>query len=237
MKVKINERHQARALRRQGLSFREIQAIVGVSKGTINLWLKEIELTGNQKQRLLDRAITGREKARMRGAWQNREKRRERIAAAFDQARTEFSQQIQNPLFTTGVVLYWAEGTKANPTFQFMNSDPTAIRTMIEWLTRCACIPRERIIASVQVHRVYADCGFVRFWETVTGLPPSQFRAPYFKPTPHTIRRILLTWAAVASSCIRRISSGGCGLGNKNSSEISGSRCRTNLKRSDAWRR
>ena len=60
---------------------------------------------------------------------------------------------------------------------------------MIEWLTRCASIPREQIVASVQVHRVYADCGFERFWEDVTGFPPTQFRAPYFKPTPHQIKR------------------------------------------------
>lgn len=63
MKAKINERHQARLLRRQGLSFREIHAIIGVSKGTLNLWLKDIELTSEQKQRLMDCAITGREKA------------------------------------------------------------------------------------------------------------------------------------------------------------------------------
>jgi hypothetical protein len=186
--TKVEERTRARALRRQGLSFSEIQAIVAVSKGTLNRWLKEIELTPEQKQRLLDRTVTGREKARMRGAWRNREKRRQRMAAAFDQARREFPERILDPLFMTGVVLYWAEGSKTAPPFMFINSDPVAIRTMIEWLT-CVGVPKEKTVANVYVHRVYADCGFERFWETVTELPPSQFRSPVFKKTPHTTKK------------------------------------------------
>lgn len=189
MRAKTSERHQARALRKQGLSFREIKAIVGVSKGTLNLWLKDIELTPDQKQHLLDRAITGREKARMRGAWQNREKHRARVRTPFEAARAEFPQRINDPLFTTGIVLYWAEGSKTTRRFQFMNSDPVAVRTMVEWLVRCARIPTEKIVASVQVHRVYADCGFEKFWEAVTGLSSAQFRAPYFKPTPHKVKK------------------------------------------------
>ncbi|MGH2405816.1 MAG: hypothetical protein ACRDGN_15355 [bacterium] len=186
--AKVEQRNHARALRRQGLSFREIQAIVGVSKGTLNRWLKDVDLTAEQKQRLLDRSITGREKARMRGAWRNREKRRQRIAAAFELAKREFPDRIVDPLFITGLVLYWAEGSKTAPPFMFVNSDPIAIRTMIEWLVWTG-VPKEKIVASVYVHRIYADCGFERFWETVTGLPPSQFRSPVFKRTPHKIKK------------------------------------------------
>lgn len=220
--TKVEERTRARALRRQGLSFSEIQAIVAVSKGTLNRWLKEIELTPEQKQRLLDRTVTGREKARMRGAWRNREKRRQRMAAAFDQARREFPERILDPLFMTGVVLYWAEGSKTAPPFMFINSDPVAIRTMIEWLT-CVGVPKEKTVANVYVHRIYADCGFERFWETVTELPPSQFRSPVFKRRPTRQRRTLPIWAAVDSLWDLQNSSGRCAPGRKNSSSIWGS--------------
>jgi hypothetical protein len=155
----------------------------------LNVWLKDIELTDAQKQRLLDRAVTGREKARMRGAWGNREKRRQRIQETIARAKREFPALIQDSLFVPGIVLYWAEGGKTHPNFIFMNSDPLAIRVMVEWLTRCAGIPPGRIVVSVQVHRIYADCGFEGFWEQVTGLPSAQFRAPYFKPTPHHVKR------------------------------------------------
>lgn len=39
-------------LRKQGLSYREIRKSINVSKSTLSLWLKDIELTEQQKKRL-----------------------------------------------------------------------------------------------------------------------------------------------------------------------------------------
>jgi hypothetical protein len=116
-------------------------------------------------------------------------KRHERIAKAFAQARDEFQSRIIDPLFITGVALYWAEGAKTDPPFMFANSDPTAIRLMVRWLIDHANVPKERIVGRVYVHRLYADCGFEQFWEEPSGLPASQFRKPVFKPTPHKVKK------------------------------------------------
>jgi hypothetical protein len=187
--ARVTERHQARLLRLQGLSFGEIRAVLSVAKSTLNGWLKDIELTDAQKRRLLERAATGREKARVRGAWSNRQKRIQRIAETFASARREFLERLADPLFVAGVVLYWAEGSKTGPPFMFANSDPTAIRTMMQWLSAHGSVPKGKIVGRVYVHRLYADCGFERFWEEATGLPASQFRKPVFKPTPHKVKK------------------------------------------------
>lgn len=189
MKARIHERDLARRLRSQGYSHAEIRAIVPVGKGTLTGWLKDIELTHDQKQRILAKEADARGRAQLTGAWRNREKSLERIRKAIMTARTELSQRISDPLFLTGVVLYWAEGAKTTRCFHFMNSDPGAIRTMVKWLRDCAGVPKEKIVVSVQVHRVYADKGFDRFWVKVTGLPRAQFRSPVFKPTPHEVKK------------------------------------------------
>lgn len=160
-----------------------------VAKGTLNGWLKDIELTSDQKQRILAKEADARRRGQIVGAWRNREKSLERIRKAIMMARNELPQRISNPLFLAGIVPYWAEGAKTTRCFHFMNSDPRAIRTMIKWLTDCAGVPKEKIVASVQVHRIYADKGFESFWMKMTGLPRSQFRSPVFKPTPHEVKK------------------------------------------------
>lgn len=187
--MRIEEREMARALRRNGYSYGEIRKTVQVAKGTLNSWLKNIELTEQQKQRILQLEVDGRSCAFVKGPWRNREKSLTRIRSILAEAKGDFSDKIAQPLFVPGLVLYWAEGAKTERRFQFTNSDPAAIRLMVMWLTQCIGISKDKIIARVYVHRVYADCGFERYWEKVTDLPSSQFRAACFKPTPHRVRK------------------------------------------------
>jgi len=185
MKARIEDRELARVLRRQGHSYSEIRSRISVAKGTLNGWLKDIELTPEQKQRLLAKEAG----SRLLGPWRNREKSLERMRETVELARAEFALKARDPLFLTGVALYWAEGAKTTRAFHFMNSDPGAIRVMIAWRTESADLPKEKIVVRVQVHRVYAQSGFDEFWKTVTGLPDPQFRTPTFKPTPHKIKK------------------------------------------------
>ena len=68
--MKLQEKFNAIRLRKQGKSYREIKKRVGVSKGTLSLWLRDIELTHRQLAVLL----RGREKSRYAGAKANQRK-------------------------------------------------------------------------------------------------------------------------------------------------------------------
>ena len=50
--MKFKERIKAVALRKKGRSYSEIIKKIKVSKGTLSVWLKDVELTYKQKERL-----------------------------------------------------------------------------------------------------------------------------------------------------------------------------------------
>jgi len=53
--MKTDERNRARILRREhGLSVRHITKVLGVSKSSVSLWVRDIELAPEQVARLKD---------------------------------------------------------------------------------------------------------------------------------------------------------------------------------------
>ena len=59
-RAKDDLRETAVAMRREGRSYREIREVVGVSKSTLSLWLRDIPLTEEQKLALALVAAAGR---------------------------------------------------------------------------------------------------------------------------------------------------------------------------------
>jgi hypothetical protein len=92
-------------------------------------------------------------------------------------------------LFLTGLVLFWGEGTKRTRHFIFMNSDPNAIRTMIDWLTKCGGIPKCKIVVRIHLHQIYAGKRVNDFWLNATKLPPFQFRRPVVIASAHSVKK------------------------------------------------
>ena len=101
-------RERAIKLRRKGLSYLEICKHVPVSKSTLSIWLRSVELTNEQKQRLTEvsrqAGIAGAEKRR-----QNRRGLQQRIYKSASEAVGPVSPR---ELWLMGSVLYWAEGAK-----------------------------------------------------------------------------------------------------------------------------
>lgn len=62
--LKNKERISARALRQEGLSYREIQEKIKVSKSSISRWCKDIKLNSKQNNRLKDKKRKGAAKGR-----------------------------------------------------------------------------------------------------------------------------------------------------------------------------
>lgn len=189
MRVKTEARYLARQLRREGHSFADIRRVVPVAKSTLNGWLKDIQLTDAQQQVILLKIYDARRRAQQLGAWQNRQRSLTRIRRVIAQAREDLRSRIGDPLFLTGIVLFWAEGSKTTRHFQFTNSDPNAIGTMVAWLTRCVGIAMSQISARIYAHPTYGHEDLVAFWAGASGLQESQFRRSVTKPTRHQVRK------------------------------------------------
>lgn len=184
MKARLEERILARNLREQGWSFSEIMAeIPNLSKGTLNSWLKDVQLTRDQKERLLAKIRLGSDKGRLKGAWKNHQKRTENTERIVKNATDEVGTMIKNPLFMAGVLLYWAEGGKTQERVGFTNSDPTMITLMMKWFRKLCKVNEAKFRIHLSIMALHNKNESEKFWSCLTGVPLTQFNKTHVKPT------------------------------------------------------
>jgi len=192
MKLRLEDKYLAIALRRQGKTFSEIRAIIpNLSKGTLSGWLKNVKLTKEEETRLKKHLQEVIGNAWVKAAWTKRKKKRERIKEILEKAKKEYSSLFKNRLFLIGLVLYWAEGNRKTESFQFTNSDPAAIKAMLRWLTKVCKIPKEEIRFRIFIHKIYAHENCEKFWSKVARIPINNFQKTIYKPTPHKLKKNL----------------------------------------------
>ena len=190
MKLRLNEKRQAIALRQDGLTYNEIRAVIpGLSKATLSGWLKNINLTTNQRKRILDKIHSAAQAGRLKGSWTNRVKAEERIAQITNTALQEYIVLSKDPRFLVGVALYWAEGAKVSRSFQFINSDPKMIKTMMSWLRHVCKVNADQIGIRIYAHKIYADKNLEEYWAKIVNIPASDFKKTIYKPTPWTTKK------------------------------------------------
>jgi len=133
MRKKDKECQEARRLRHEGKSIRKIARLLGVSQGSVSPWVRDIELTDEQKISLGNGSVRGIKmmkvwKAHQRNALEKRKKWQEE---GREMAR---SQNIQ---FAMGCMLYWAEGSKSKNSVRFANSDVEMLKFFVRFLEEC----------------------------------------------------------------------------------------------------
>lgn len=119
--MKSQEREAARRLRQeQGLSVNEICKRLGVAKSSVSVWVRDIQLTAEQKAELerLHYASRG----QIEGGATNARKFRNLRQQYQEEGRLKARER--DPLHIAGCMLYWGEGAKARNSLQLSNSDP-----------------------------------------------------------------------------------------------------------------
>jgi hypothetical protein len=188
--AKDDLRAKAVAMRQEGRSYSEIQAVVGVSKSTLSLWLRDVPLTEDQ-QRALDTRTPQTATRRARAIRASAAQRRARIQA---EARAQIANVSESELFVGGVIAYWAEGAKNKPwrtgqSVKFMNSDPRLIQLFLAWL-RLVDVSPDRLIFRLHIHQSADALEAVAYWSAVVDAPPSQFGKTTIKShNPKTVRK------------------------------------------------
>jgi DNA-binding transcriptional MerR regulator len=173
--MKTAEQEAARWLRREeGMSIKEIERILEVSRSSVSLWVRDIELTPDQRAALLARNPS--HNAQLNGARANRE--RGRLRRRGHQLEGRRRMRERDPLYVAGCMLYWAEGSKRRTAVEFSNSDPDLIRFFGEFLRSCFGVPPERM--KVCCH-LFADHlanqqETEQFWLDLLGLPQLSLR-------------------------------------------------------------
>jgi len=192
MKLRLEDKRKAIELRIQGNTYREIiNLIPNLPKSTLSGWLKNVKLTPKQKERLNKNIKKITYNARVKSAWTKKKTKEKKIKNIFKQAEKEYLLLAKNELFLIGLILYWAEGNRKTEMFQFTNSDPRAIKAMLNWLTKICKIPKKDIKIRLYIHKIYAHENHEKFWSEITKIPIDKFQKTIYKPTPHKIKKKL----------------------------------------------
>lgn len=186
MKIRFNDRVFARELRGQGFSFSEImKEIPNLSKGTLNGWLKDIELSKEQKVRLLLKIKEGADRGRLKGAFRNHQKRIETTDNIIRISKSEVNKDVGKSLFEMGIMLYWAEGDKSTSQERvaFTNSDPKMIEFMMRWFRKICKVPEAKFRIALQIMVLHDKTEIEKFWSKITRVSLANFNKTIIKHT------------------------------------------------------
>jgi hypothetical protein len=181
--AKFELKIKAREMRSKGESVKVIASTLGVTKSTVSLWVRDIVLTVDQLEKLIQRKVVGGELGRTRGAFIQKKRRLDMMKQRENDGIEKLKGLTEREFFVAGIALYWGEGTKKKRGFYICNSDPKIIKFIIVWLKKFFGIGVDRLAAVVginEIHRVREEV-VKKFWSDQTGIPLNHFRKTSFK--------------------------------------------------------
>lgn len=186
--VKAEIREEARQLRQQGHSIRDIAAKLGVSRGSVSVWVRDIVLTVDQIETL--KANQRSYAAQTTGAQVNKRKFRE-LRAVY-QAHGRARAKEMRPLHMLGCALYWAEGAKRKNVY-FANSDPNMIILFVRFLREEMNVADSEIVIYIHCHtNIPHEMKEIEdYWIGLLGLSQSNLRKTYTKKGSQIKRSVL----------------------------------------------
>lgn len=169
------------AMRKSGLSYGEINQKTGVAKSTLSYWLRDVNVPA-----LLKEGINSRANRKSREALIARNRNQtvlaqQRAETIRNEAVKEFGRFVNDPLFLSGVALYWAEGYKrgafgsAWKNVDFANADPQMTKLIVRFFKKFLGVDAQKLKAQVIAHKNVNLSEAVEYWSSVTGIAGSNF--------------------------------------------------------------
>jgi transcriptional regulator with XRE-family HTH domain len=171
--VKTVERLFARELRAAGWSITEIEEQLSVSRSSVSLWVRDVQLRPEQQKRLLAKTRLGPLIAAERKAAAARE-----IRCGY-QAEGRRLARERDATYAAGCMLYWAEGSKARNTVKLSNSDPDLLAYFLRFLREHFNVGdnRVRLACNLFADHVDRQHEIEDFWLSRLGLERESLRA------------------------------------------------------------
>ncbi len=176
---KLEEKIKAQALRKTGLSYGAIMQQIHVSKDTVSRWCRDIELTQDQKRKLLENKMFGQRKGSIVAADNKRKARILRTKRIFKDAKIQLGRMSKRDRFITGIALYAGEGFKNDGKGGFVNSDPILIKFMSKWFQEFCHLSIQKLRGAIWIHQGLDGVIAKQFWSRLAGIPQDQFHKTY----------------------------------------------------------
>lgn len=181
--ARILEHREALKLRKEGKSYSQIKAELGISKSTLSDWLRKYPLTRDQINSL--RSLSEIRIERYRNTM--RRKREEKYFLYYNQEKEKWFPFSERELFIAGLFLYWGEGDKTSRhVISVNNTDPNVVKFALNWMVKCLHFSKEKI--RVHIH-LYDDMDVEReieYWQKELDVERKQFTRPYIKKSKKT---------------------------------------------------
>lgn len=166
---KWRERERARELRAQAWTLQEIADELGVARGTVSVWVRDVDFTP---------------KPRNRGAASQRPHPLHLAKLAeIDQCREEAAAWVstwtERELTAFCLGLYAGEGNKTKSMVGLANTNPMLLLVFLTWLRSEFHIDESRLRVVLYLHEGLDLDAAVTFWSDLLDIPPSQFGKPY----------------------------------------------------------
>lgn len=160
----------------------EIAASLNVSKASVSLWVRGIQLTSEQRKKL---SKNGRS---IESIERRRENRMRNTLVRHDAIMRKAKKAIQSlsarELFLIGVALYWGEGGKTQKgTARVANSDPLLVAMMMRFFREVCEVPENKFRGHIHTFSHLNVEEAERYWASLTGIPRTQFYKTYSKPS------------------------------------------------------
>lgn len=174
---KIDEYNEARRLRiEEGLSLNDISKKLNVAKSSVSLWVRDIRLTDEQKNRLIcDNGKLGNEERK----------------STYYKRRLQYQNNgkdmvgFGNNEYIAGIMLYWAEGSKSRTAVQLTNSDMYMIKFFVKFLRNNYYLNDEDILIRINCYDdIHSLEEIEKYWLENIGLPNSSLRKTMLNKKP-----------------------------------------------------
>lgn len=175
---KLAERERARELRAESWTLVEIARELGVLKGTVSVWVRDVDFVPRPR----NRGHPAGPKHPMRL------KKEAEIARCRDEAEAWVGELTPRDLAMYALALYAGEGSKGDGSVVFANSDPRLVRIFLAWLRSAFKLDESKLRVKLYLHADLDVQAAIAYWGSVTGVPPGQFNKPYRAVVDDTMR-------------------------------------------------
>jgi hypothetical protein len=175
---KLEAQQQARRMRAENMTLADIAAVLGVSRSSVSLWVRDVPFTPSTRRYGPQRRTHPAHTAKLRQIEELDRLGIQRIGTLGEHA-----------FLVAGVALYAGEGAKGDGVVKFANTDARMIAFFCAWLRRVFVIDESRLRVHVYLHEGLDLEAADRHWARVTGVPRTQFRTPYRAVADPTMRK------------------------------------------------
>lgn len=169
-------------LRKKGMSLAKIEKNLGIPKSTLHGWLKTIELSDEQKNKLFNDRLKALTEARKKAViWHNIQKKKRLEQAKHEAASILNKIDITNPhiLELALAVLYIGEGSKKNIETAMGSSDPLILKFFLAILQKIYKLDIGKIRCELNLRADQNPETTKKFWAKILKLPLPNFKGAH----------------------------------------------------------